>query len=485
MDTKVIQSKTATATKWSTISEIVAKLITPITNMILARLLTPEAFGVVATVTMIVSFADIFTDAGFQKYLIQHDFKDEIELDNHTNVAFWSNLAISLVLWGLICVFSTPIAIVVGNEGLEIVIIVASISLPLTSFSSIQMARFKRDFNFKTLLPIRVASVVIPFCVTVPLAFLFRSYWALIISTVIGNLTNAILLTVKSKWKPKFYFNINILKEMFSYSWWILLESISVWATNYIDTFIVGIFLSNYYVGLYKSSMSTVNQIMGLITAATSVPLFAALSRLKNDDLCLKSTYLKYVKAVACFVIPLGIGIFLYRDLVVTILLGNQWNEATSFIGLWGGIYALTIVLGSYCNGLYNAVGKTYLSFISQILQLIVLIPALLVAVQGGYKCLYIVRSIVRLEIILVQFVIMKITFSVRIIDQIKTIIPATICSCGMVVVALLLRRLSSGIAWDIFSVFICIVTYFIMMVLLYKNILIEALEILGIKQMK
>lgn len=483
MDTRIIELKTATATRWSALSEVFAKLITPIINMILARLLTPEAFGVVATVTMIVSFADIFTDAGFQKYLIQYDFKDKTELDNHTNVAFWSNLAISIFLWGVICLFSTPISIAVGNSGMELVIIVASISLPLTSFSSIQMARFKRDFDFKTLLPIRIASVIIPLCVTIPLALFFRSYWALIISTIVGNLTNAVLLTIKSRWKPRFFFNVLILRKMFSYSWWILLESISVWATNYVDTFIVGVFLSNYYVGLYKTSMSTVNQIMGLITATTSLPLFVALSKLKNDNKSLEVTYLKYVKAVACFVIPLGVGIYLYQDLIVTILLGTQWREATSFIGLWGGIYALTIVLGSYCNGLYNAVGKTYLSFVSQLFQLVVLIPALLVAAQEGYEYLYIVRSIVRLEIILVQFIIMKITFSISIIDQIKTVIPAMVCSCSMVVVVIIFRSFSLGVIWEIFSVLVCVVVYFLTMKILYKTTLVESFEILGIKK--
>lgn len=67
-----------TATKWSAIAEIAAKLITPITSMVLARLLTPEAFGVVTTLTMIITFAEIFTDAGFQKYLIQHEFVDVV-----------------------------------------------------------------------------------------------------------------------------------------------------------------------------------------------------------------------------------------------------------------------------------------------------------------------------------------------------------------------------------------------------------------------
>lgn len=77
MDNKGISKKIANATKWSTLTEFAAKIIIPVTNMILARLLTPEAFGVIATVTIIISFADMLTDSGFQKYLIQHEFKDK------------------------------------------------------------------------------------------------------------------------------------------------------------------------------------------------------------------------------------------------------------------------------------------------------------------------------------------------------------------------------------------------------------------------
>ena len=83
------------ATKWSAITEIFAKLFTPISTMILARLLVPEAFGAIATITIVITFAEIFSDAGFQKYLIQHDFKTEDELNNNTNVAFLTNLFLS------------------------------------------------------------------------------------------------------------------------------------------------------------------------------------------------------------------------------------------------------------------------------------------------------------------------------------------------------------------------------------------------------
>ena len=97
-----LNSKVVSATKWATIGEVAAKLVTPITSMVLARLLTPEAFGVVTTLTMIITFAEIFTDAGFQKYLVQHEFVDERDRDESTNVAFWSNLAMSLLIWGII-----------------------------------------------------------------------------------------------------------------------------------------------------------------------------------------------------------------------------------------------------------------------------------------------------------------------------------------------------------------------------------------------
>ena len=72
-----LNEKSGRALAWSSITEIIAKLIVPIVNIILARLLAPEAFGAVATITMVITFAEVFTDAGFQKYIVQHEFEDE------------------------------------------------------------------------------------------------------------------------------------------------------------------------------------------------------------------------------------------------------------------------------------------------------------------------------------------------------------------------------------------------------------------------
>ena len=142
-----INERVGSAAKWSIFTEIIVKIISPITNMILARILVPEEFGVVATVTMIVSFADIFTDAGFQKYVVQHQFKTKEDEDLSINVAFWTNISISLLLWLLIFLFAEQIATVVGNPGMGKVIYMGAAMLPMTSCSSIQAAIFRTHLN--------------------------------------------------------------------------------------------------------------------------------------------------------------------------------------------------------------------------------------------------------------------------------------------------------------------------------------------------
>jgi PST family polysaccharide transporter len=256
------------ATKWSSITEIAAKLVSPITNMILARLIAPEAFGVVATVTMIVSFADMFADSGFQKYLVQHEFDSDVDKYNNANIAFWTNFGISIFLWIVIIIFREQIAGLVGNPGLGNVIAIACFQLTLTAFSSIQMALYRRDFKFKILFFVRIASICIPFVVTIPLALMGLSYWALIIGSLFISLSNAVILTIKSEWKPKFTYSIKILIEMLSFSIWSLIEAISIWLTTWSDIFIIGTVFNQYYVGLYKTSITMINTLMSLITAS-------------------------------------------------------------------------------------------------------------------------------------------------------------------------------------------------------------------------
>lgn len=465
-----LNKKIVNATKWSTITEVMGKLVAPISSMVLARLLTPEAFGVVATLHMVIAFAEIFTDAGFQRYLIQHEFKDDDDKDKSTNVAFWSNLTMSFVLWGIIAIFREPLATLVGSPGLGNVLVVACVSIPLAAFSSIQMALFKRSFDFKTLFWRRLAVILVPLCVTIPLAFWLRSYWALVIGTIVTNVVNAVLLTLKSNWRPRRYYSFRRLKEMFSFCSWSIVDSVLIWATSYIDIFFIGRVLDTYYLGLYKTSIATVGHFTSLITASVLPVVMPAISRLQDNIPEMRKTLLKFQKYTSVLLLPLGVGIFLFQDLVTEVMLGSQWTEAAPFIGLWGLMQVIMVIFARFCSNVYPAIGKPHISVISQLLHLVVLVPAVIISGQYGFRPLYITRSLVRLEGLLVNFIFVYITIKQSPWKMIVNIMPEAISCTVMAIVAVVLLRINNSIAVSFVWVAICVAVYLFTLYLFPKD---------------
>ncbi len=456
-----LNRKVAKATKWSGITEICRRLIGPVSSMVLARLLTPEAFGVVTTMAMVISFADLFTDAGFQKYLIQHEFKDEADLVQSTNVAFWSNFVMSMAFWGVIAIFSDPLAALVGSPGLGHVMIVACVTIPITAFSSIQMALYKRNLDFKTLFKVRIVGIIIPFFVTIPLAFLLRSYWALIFGTITQKVINAILLTIYSKWKPSFFYSFAKLREMLSFTIWSLIESVTIWLTHYVDVFIVGTMLSQYYLGLYKTSIVTVGHIIGLITATTTPILFSSLSRLQNDNDEFCKLFLGFQKRVGMLVIPLCVGIFCFSDFVTTILLGDQWMEASGFIGLWGLMGGFVCIFWHYNSVVFRAKGRPMLSALLQFLQILCLVPVILWAVRQGFETLYVACSLMRLNGVIISLVIVWYLIRISFWRMFRNVLPIFVASGVMFLAAYGLLLVSHSLVWQIIAILVCILVYF------------------------
>ena len=465
-----LNSKIVNASKWSTITEVMAKLIAPISSMVLARVLTPEAFGVVATITMIISFAEIFTDAGFQRYLIQHEFKSDEEKSNTANVAFWTNLGMSLFLWLIIGIFSDKLAIWVGNPGLGNVITIACVSIPLAAFSSIQMALYKRSFDFKTLFYVRLVGVLIPLFVTIPLALWLRSYWALVIGTIVVHFSNAIILTVKSNWRPRLFYDVLYLKKMFSFCSWAVLDTILVWTTSYIDVFLIGVMLNEYYLGLYKTSIATVGQIVSIITAGILPVLMPSLSRVQNNCSEMRALLLKFQKYMAIILMPLGVGIFMFSDLITAILLGKQWVEASTFIGLWGLMEVVTVIFARFCSVIYPAIGKPRISVLVQVLHLVVLIPAIYISVQYGFTALYWTRSLVRIEGVLVNIIFAYILIKQSPWEMLKNILPETFSAFVMGCVAYLLLSISDSILMSFVYILICMIVYFLLLNFIFKE---------------
>lgn len=460
-----ISSKVNNSTKWAFMTEIMAKLVTPISNMILARILAPSVFGVLATVQMVLSFAEMLTDAGFQKYVIQHEYRDDEEKEQSFLVAIYTNVILGFFIWGLIILFKEELADLVGNHGLGNVFLYAGIDIPVVAFSSVQLAGLKRDFEFKSLMFFRLLVIVIPLLVTVPLALMGYEYWSLIIGFIFAHVVQGIAIFLKSGIHLRCYYSFYHLRNMFNFSLWTLLESVSIWLTGWIDTFIVTSFFSAYYLGIYKMSMASVQGLIGVVSGSIIPVLYSALSRLQFSNDMFNTFFFSVQRKAALLVIPFGCGIFLYRDLARKILFGSQWGDAELNIGLWSLTSCLMIIYGHFCSEVYRAKGSPRVSMLAQILHMFFLIPMIYYFSYDFVDFIW-ARNFARMQFIIVHFVMMMWLMKINPFTMVKNTWHYLLASVVMGLFGYYSRIAMNSAWYDWCSILLCVVVYFVVLCL-------------------
>lgn len=456
--------------RWSTITELLAKLITPVVNMALARILAPEAFGVLATVTMVLSFAEIFVESGFQKFLIQHNFEDKSQEHRYMSVAFWSNLCFSALIWGVVILFRNPIAALAGNEGLGFPLALAGLAIPLYGIIGIQNCQLKKRLDFKSLFFVRIISAFVPLAVTLPLAALGMGYWSLIIGNIASLLLQSVLLVIFGKFKPAVFFRWDILRHMLSYGVWSILDGLACWGTAWVDSLMIAQFMSDYYLGLYKHSAAMVTSLFGIVTAAVTPVLLSALSKLQDDQKEFNKTFLKLQKTLCTFMLPLSVGVFLYRELAALVLFGNKWLEAADIIGVLSlATMARTLFVRIYSE-VYRAKGKFQIPLYLQIADLAILIPACMISVRSGFWPLVYTRALVQLDLVIPEMIIVWVLCGISLKDTFGQLAPATLATALMALVSVGLQSINSGTVWSVISIGICVIVYFAVLFLFKKE---------------
>ncbi len=464
---------------WSSVAEILVKFISPITNMLLARILAPDDFGVIAVCNMVVSFIEIITDAGFGKYLVQYDFKDDDEKDQCANVAFISNLVLSIALWLAVFMFRVPVANLIGNKKHSSAIPVACIHLIFNSMASIQMGLLRRDFEFKKLFVARASVALAPLVITIPLALATKSYWSLIIGNVVGSAINAIVLFICSDWKPRLFYSFELLKKMFSFSFWSLSEAMAHWMIFWVDTFIVGKIYNDYYLGIYKNSSNIVMSIVNMFTAAIVPVLFSALSRIKEEKRFF-DIFANIQKLAAYILLPAGIGIFFYRQPITLLLLGSQWTEAADVVGAWALMLVCSVIFYSLPAEAYKARGIPKILFVYQLSYLVFLIPICILTAKSDFWLFVYARCLCAAEQIIIYFVFAKKYLKWNIKALVKNIINPILASLFVVVFCEVIYRDGKSLVVSVASMLAVAVAYCMVLLLFFRKDVIGAIKSIG-----
>jgi O-antigen/teichoic acid export membrane protein len=353
MEPESVTAKVTRSVKWSTLTEIMSRVISPFTFVILARILAPQDFGIVAIAQIAISFCYLFWDAGLQKALIQ----TKEHLEKAANVVFWINVVLGLIIYGALFLAAPFLAAFFKSPAASPVLRVLGLQIIIGSLSTVQQGLFLRDFNFKQLFWARLATSAIPALVSIPLALFGYGVWALVASSLVGSAINLVILWVKSPWRPRCCFDSVIARKMANYGKWIVLDSFVGWFISQGDAVVVGRYLGVRDLGLYRTGRNIIDIVFGLSLNPLIPILFPAFSALQDDKEALRSFLYKTNRIIMSLTLPIGAGIMCIATPLVTVLLGEKWKGVEIVLSF----ISIQVALGWLVSAnpeLYRAVGR-------------------------------------------------------------------------------------------------------------------------------
>lgn len=344
-DTNTLKTKTISGLFWTFSDLIMNQGVQFVIQVILARLLLPEDFGLIGMITVVISVSNSIIDSGFANALIRE--KDVTQKDYST--VFYFNLITSFVLY-IILFFSAPfISNFFGEEKLVEILRILSLTLIVNSFGLVQRTMLTKKIDFKTQTKISVTASILSGIVGVIVAFIGFGVWSLVIRTLLMSLIQSILLYVYNKWIPSLEFDINSFKKFFKFGWKLLVSGLINTLYNNLYYLIIGKGFSALELGYYTNASKLKDTATQSITSAIQKVSYPVLSNINSDDAKLKSSYKKILKNAAFIIFPVIIGLASVANPLIRSLFGVKWInsiiyfEILCFEGMLYPIHAINL----------------------------------------------------------------------------------------------------------------------------------------------
>jgi len=392
MNPESITGKATRSVKWSALMEIASRATSPIIFMILAFLLTPTDFGIVATAMIVISLTQMLWDAGLSKALVQTRESPE----DAAHIVFWTNLLLGLSFYLILFLSAPAIALFFRSPTSGPVLRVLGLQILIASFSAVQQALIVREFDFRGLFWIRLLSAFVPGFCSIPMAFLGYGAWALVAGSLAGQILNGWLLWRRSNWRPKFTYNKELARNLFTFGLWVLMESLGAWLIVWGDNLIVGRFLGVHDLGVYRTGWMLVTMIFGLSLSPFLPVLFPTFSRLQDDLSALKNAFHTVNRVVIAVSLPMGTCLMLVGPEAANLLFGNKWQGLGFVLGVLGLMNGIAWLVGINAE-LYRAMGRPDVNTKLMFAQILYYLPAYYIAAQNGLQAFTITRLVVAL----------------------------------------------------------------------------------------
>lgn len=316
-----LRDKSVRGVAWSAIERFALLGVQFVIQVVLARLLTPEDYGIVGILAVFLAISQTFIDSGFTNALIQNQQRTEKDFAT----AFFFNGAISVLCYGILFFCAPFIADFYEMPQLVSVTRVIGLSLILSALSAVHRTQLTIRVDFKTQAKASLSALVLSGIVGIALAYYGYGVWALVAQTLVNTGVTTLLFWVLVRWIPRHFFSIESFRPMFSFGSKLLAASLLHTVYMNLYPLIVGKFFSATALGYFSRAQqfaslpaTTGSGILGRVT-------FPLLATVQNDDARLSSVYRKYLRVSTGAIAPVMLGLCALTEPIVLILIGEKW----------------------------------------------------------------------------------------------------------------------------------------------------------------
>ena len=342
-----------------------------ISTIILARLLVPSDFGLIAMAMSIIALLELLYSFGFDMALIQNPDAGR----KHYDTAWTFNVILGTISALILLVIAGPSAAFYDEPRLEIVIYFLAIGTFVQGLGNIGVVRFRKDMEFNKEFKFLAAKKLIAFSVTVPLAFILESYWALVIGMLTGKSAGMVLSYLVHPYRPRF--SLAARQELFQFSKWLLLNNLLFFLRFRSAHFIIGKTAGINSLGLYTVAYEISNLPTTELIAPINRAVFPGYAKMSADKEKLRESFLNVISIITLFALPAGTGIAAVAPQLVHVVLGVKWMDAVPLIQILA-FFGVITALQTNTAYIYLAVGKPRVTTLLAGLYVLLLIPTLI-----------------------------------------------------------------------------------------------------------
>lgn len=349
-----LKKQTIKGVAWSTIQRFSTLCISFVSNLVLARLLSPDDFGCIGILVVFISISQTFIDSGFGSALIQ---KKTPTQDDYSTIFFW-NIGVSVLIYIVLYCLAPIIARFYNINIITDILRVQGLIIIINSFRIVQYNKLRKSLKFKKISIITILADIIAVITAIILAYQGYGVWCLVTQQLLLSTLTTLLFWLSSDWKPSLVFSKDSFKELFSFGGYILLSNIFVTLFNDIQSLIIGKLYSVRNVGLYTQSRRLESIPAGTISAVVSQVVFPLFSKYQNDTYTLKEILKKITRTLAFVVFPLMVIAIIIAEPLIIILFSDKWIDCVPFFR----ILCIGGIAESLCDINYNmvaALGKS------------------------------------------------------------------------------------------------------------------------------